>query len=394
MTLDTLKGLLGRVRSKVHSYFNPPSSLPLLKPQARNSFSLTPNHHHGGDFYSDDSKWPRPRLLLPGRAPLPGPLAKITKPPDGTLGVLELHPKYDLGDVLVGGILIEDSGKVHIPDLEGGTPGIPGRDGLDGQDGAPGADGQDGHEGMDSLVPGPQGPPGADGSPGSPGSPGADGLSGKSGQDGLDGADGLDGMDSIIPGPPGKDGAAGTPGSPGSPGAPGADGLSGRSGQDGLDGADGLDGMDSIIPGPPGKDGAAGTPGSPGSPGADGLSGRSGQDGLDGTDGLDGMDSIIPGPQGPPGAVGGVNIKETEIDFGSLPVAEGTFIVADSDVTVSSQILAQVAYKAPTGKDLDEIEMDDLEIRCAAASGTFSMFIRAADGSYLADTFIINYLVG
>ena len=152
--------------------------------------------------------------------------------------------------------------------------------------------------------------------------------------------------------------------------------------------------MDSIIPGPPGKDGAAGTPGSPGSPGADGLSGRSGQDGLDGTDGLDGMDSIIPGPQGPPGAVGGVNIKETEIDFGSLPVAEGTFIVADSDVTVSSQILAQVAYKAPTGKDLDEIEMDDLEIRCAAASGTFSMFIRAADGSYLADTFIINYLVG
>ena len=94
------------------------------------------------------------------------------------------------------------------------------------------------------------------------------------------------------------------------------------------------------------------------------------------------------------GPAGGGGLKEIEIDFGTLPLAEGTFTINDSDVTVSSKVLAQVAWKPPTGKDLDEIEMDDLQIRCAPGTGQFSMFIRAADGSYLADKFLINYLVG
>ncbi len=94
-----------------------------------------------------------------------------------------------------------------------------------------------------------------------------------------------------------------------------------------------------------------------------------------------------------PGA-GSVNIKQTEIDFGVTPLAEKEVTVTDADVLVTSQLIAQAAYEAPTGKDLDELEMDDLQLRCQPGSGQFLMFIRTADGSYLADKFKINYLIG
>lgn len=96
----------------------------------------------------------------------------------------------------------------------------------------------------------------------------------------------------------------------------------------------------------------------------------------------------------PASSSGTVNISQTEVDFGSTPVGDATFTVTDAAVTDSSQLMAQVAYEAPTGKDLDEIEMDNLQIRCAPGSGSFDMFINTADGSYLADKFKINYLVG
>lgn len=95
-----------------------------------------------------------------------------------------------------------------------------------------------------------------------------------------------------------------------------------------------------------------------------------------------------------PGGAATVNIKQTEVDFGSTPVSEATFTIIDVDVLVSSQIIGTLAYEAPTGKDLDELEMDKLIIMCGNGSGQFDMHITAADGSYLADTFKINYLIG
>lgn len=86
-------------------------------------------------------------------------------------------------------------------------------------------------------------------------------------------------------------------------------------------------------------------------------------------------------------------IKQTEVDFGTTPISEAIFIITDADVTVSSRIIAKVAYEAPTGKDLDEIEMDDLVIHCSNGAGIFNMYIRSADGSYLSDKFKINYLI-
>ncbi len=88
------------------------------------------------------------------------------------------------------------------------------------------------------------------------------------------------------------------------------------------------------------------------------------------------------------------SISQTEVDFGVTPVANASFTITDAAVTINSRILAQVAYEAPTGKDVDEIEMDDLQIRCQPGSGQFIMFVQTEDGSYLADKFRVNYQVG
>tara|TARA_R110000868_G_C10742688_1_gene752528 strand:+ start:569 stop:877 length:309 start_codon:yes stop_codon:yes gene_type:complete len=89
-----------------------------------------------------------------------------------------------------------------------------------------------------------------------------------------------------------------------------------------------------------------------------------------------------------------LTIKQVEIDFGGLPVDGTLFTIEDSSVTLDSLIVASVAYDAPTDKDLDEITMDNLIIRCGNCSiGSFEMFIDTADGSYLADKFKINYII-
>lgn len=82
-----------------------------------------------------------------------------------------------------------------------------------------------------------------------------------------------------------------------------------------------------------------------------------------------------------------------EVDFGTTPVGEATFTVIDSSVTAGSHIIAQVAWEAPTSKDLDEMEMDDILLRCAPDAGQFTIFARATDRSYLHDKFKINYVV-
>jgi len=87
------------------------------------------------------------------------------------------------------------------------------------------------------------------------------------------------------------------------------------------------------------------------------------------------------------------NIKQTEIDFGAVPVSEASFLITDADVSPSSQLIGSVAYEAPTGKDLDELDMDGLDLKFAPGSGSFTLYARGLDG-YVADTFKINYLIG
>lgn len=87
-------------------------------------------------------------------------------------------------------------------------------------------------------------------------------------------------------------------------------------------------------------------------------------------------------------------ITQTEVDFGITPLYEQTFSIANAAAGIGSKIIASVAYDAPTGKDLDEIEMDDFVVKCGnATAGFFDMLIKSVDGSFLADKFKINYLI-
>ena len=92
-----------------------------------------------------------------------------------------------------------------------------------------------------------------------------------------------------------------------------------------------------------------------------------------------------------PGGVGSFTVTEAEIDFGTTPVSEASFVITNAAITTSHMILSSVSYEAPTGKDQDELEMDDLQLRAVAGTGNFTLYVRAADGSYLADKFKINY---
>ena len=89
-----------------------------------------------------------------------------------------------------------------------------------------------------------------------------------------------------------------------------------------------------------------------------------------------------------------LSINQTEIDFGPTGVSDATFTIIDSNITVNSKIIGQVAWVAPTDKDIDEIECDKLEIKCQPSGGGFLMFVESQDGSYLHDKFKINYLLG
>lgn len=92
-------------------------------------------------------------------------------------------------------------------------------------------------------------------------------------------------------------------------------------------------------------------------------------------------------------SAGGGSVKQVEIDFGAQPVAEASFVIADASVSPTSNLVGTVAYVAPTGKDLDEMEMDELDLKFGPGSGNFTLYARGRDG-YVADKFKINYVVG
>lgn len=93
------------------------------------------------------------------------------------------------------------------------------------------------------------------------------------------------------------------------------------------------------------------------------------------------------------GPSSGASVKQVEIDFGSLPVSEASFLITDASVSPTSHIVGTVAYEAPTGKDLDELDMDGLDLKFGPGSGQFTLYVRGQDG-YIADKFKINYVVG
>jgi hypothetical protein len=86
-----------------------------------------------------------------------------------------------------------------------------------------------------------------------------------------------------------------------------------------------------------------------------------------------------------------INIAQVEIDFGSTPIDEKSFTITNSDITLLSYVVAQLAYDAPTDKELDELEFDVFDFRCVAGVGSFVLHARSLEG-YVADKFKVNYI--
>lgn len=87
---------------------------------------------------------------------------------------------------------------------------------------------------------------------------------------------------------------------------------------------------------------------------------------------------------------GDYRFKYVEIDFGSVPTEEKSFTITDAEVVPASKIIAQVAYVAPTGKELDELEFDPIELRCSSGTGSFTLYAIPLDGP-VHDKFVVNY---
>lgn len=85
-----------------------------------------------------------------------------------------------------------------------------------------------------------------------------------------------------------------------------------------------------------------------------------------------------------------VAITEVEIDVGATPVAEAIVSVINAGVSVSSKIIGGIAYKAPTGKDIDELEMDALDIKLEPLAGSLNVHVKGLEG-YIAGAFTVWY---
>ena len=91
---------------------------------------------------------------------------------------------------------------------------------------------------------------------------------------------------------------------------------------------------------------------------------------------------------------GAVDIKQVELDFGTaLRQKTKSFIVTDTGVSLTSQILMLQAMDAPTNKSQDENEMDTFNCRCVPGVGQFSAYVESLWGS-VTGKFRFNYLAG
>lgn len=85
--------------------------------------------------------------------------------------------------------------------------------------------------------------------------------------------------------------------------------------------------------------------------------------------------------------------KQVEIDFGStLYQTQKIFTIFDKDISSKELIIASLAYEAPSGKSLDELEMDELTLKCKANDGYAEIVATSLYGSVYGK-FKINYTI-
>lgn len=86
-------------------------------------------------------------------------------------------------------------------------------------------------------------------------------------------------------------------------------------------------------------------------------------------------------------------MKQVEVYFSPIPDSnQQEFTIDFTDTKAGDLVMAQVAYEAPTGKDLDELEMDEFEVKARAEDGKVILLVTSLTGN-VHDNFKINYWV-
>lgn len=90
-----------------------------------------------------------------------------------------------------------------------------------------------------------------------------------------------------------------------------------------------------------------------------------------------------------------LGMGQTEVDWGDNSTNEDvmSFTVTDATITSGQRITAQVAYEAPTGRDVDELDGQPLTCMCVAGSGQFTLVMQSLNGPFNGKV-KVNYTVG
>lgn len=92
--------------------------------------------------------------------------------------------------------------------------------------------------------------------------------------------------------------------------------------------------------------------------------------------------------------LGGVDVKQTEIDFGSTPISDKEFTITDASVTGTSQIVVSVAYENTTNNTADEVVATGLMVTAGKpTSGSFTL-TAWSNTDLLVGKYKVNYIVG
>lgn len=83
----------------------------------------------------------------------------------------------------------------------------------------------------------------------------------------------------------------------------------------------------------------------------------------------------------PPAPVSPLTTTETELDFGSSPVAGAHFTVTDASVSGTSKIMVMPSGNAPTGGYSDTWEWDSITFAAKAGTGSFTVYASVGTGT-------------
>jgi hypothetical protein len=91
---------------------------------------------------------------------------------------------------------------------------------------------------------------------------------------------------------------------------------------------------------------------------------------------------------------GGVSLTETEVNFGASPIVTKKFTITDAGVSGTSVIVAAMSATAPTGKTVDDNELDPVHFQAGVpGAGSFTLIGTALAGPIVGNV-KVSYVVG